>query len=152
MQGVWFPGMNSNHRPEGNNQPTALTRDLMSPEVGSGSFMSFGETRGTSAYAPIAEMRADINLRREWNGPAALPPPTAVRVRGGLVRSRSTTMPRKSTVHAVTAIGIDMGKTTLHMRCHRVARAGLARAYHIEACEPTTVPTLLVNLRRLATM
>ncbi len=24
-------------------------------------------------------------------------------------------MPRKSTVHPVTAIGIDMGKTTLHM-------------------------------------
>ena len=52
---------------------------------------------------------------REWDGPAALPPPTALRVRGGLVRRRSTTMPRKSTVHAVTAIGIDMGKNTLHM-------------------------------------
>ena len=55
-------------------------------------------------------------------------------------------MPRTSTVHAVTAIGIDMGKTTLHMvgldfvRCHRVAREGLARAHHIEACEPTTLP------------
>jgi transposase len=52
---------------------------------------------------------------REWDGPAALPPPTALRVRGGLVRRRSTTMPHKSTVHAVTAIGIDMGKNTLHM-------------------------------------
>src|SRR5438876_4389994 len=39
----------------------------------------------------------------------------ALRVRGGLVRRRSTTMPRTSTVHAVTAIGIDMGKNTLHM-------------------------------------
>jgi hypothetical protein len=52
-------------------------------------------------------------LRREWDGPAALPPPTALRVRGGLVRRRSTTMPRTTTVHAVTAIGIDMGKNTL---------------------------------------
>src|SRR5215211_2834937 len=53
--------------------------------------------------------------RREWDGPAALPPPTALRVRGGFVRRRSTTMPCKSTVHAVTAIGIDMGKNALHM-------------------------------------
>ena len=33
----------------------------------------------------------------------------------GLVSRRSTTMPRTTTLHAVTAIGIDMGKTTLHM-------------------------------------
>ncbi len=38
----------------------------------------------------------------EWDGPAALPPPTALRVRGGLVRRRSTAMPRTTTVHAVT--------------------------------------------------
>jgi len=36
-------------------------------------------------------------------------------VRGRLVTRRSTTMPRTATVHAVTAIGIDMGKNTLHM-------------------------------------
>src|SRR6516225_7886438 len=52
---------------------------------------------------------------REWDGPAALSPSTALRVRGGLVRSRSTAMPRRSTVRAVTTIGIDMGKNTLHM-------------------------------------
>ncbi len=34
---------------------------------------------------------------------------------GGLVRrGRSTAMPRTATVHAVTTIGIDMGKNTLH--------------------------------------
>src|SRR5499433_2475798 len=52
---------------------------------------------------------------REWDGPAALPPPTTLRVLGGLVRRRSTPMPRASTVHAVIAIGIDLGKNTLHM-------------------------------------
>src|SRR5580700_7145488 len=36
-------------------------------------------------------------------------------VRGRLVTRRSTTMPRTATVHAVTAIGVDMGKNTLHM-------------------------------------
>lgn len=34
---------------------------------------------------------------------------------GGFVRSRSTAMPRTSTGHAVTVIGMDMGKNTLHM-------------------------------------
>ena len=47
--------------------------------------------------------------------PAALPPPIALRVRGGLPEIRSTAMPRTSAVHAVTTIGIDMGKNTLHM-------------------------------------
>src|ERR1700757_1970072 len=41
-------------------------------------------------------------------------PPTALSA-WGLVKSKSTAMPRKSTVHAVTTIGIDMGKNTLHM-------------------------------------
>ena len=54
-------------------------------------------------------------------------------------------MPRKSTVHAVTTIGIDMGKNTLHMvglefaRRHRVAREGLAGTHYIEACERATL-------------
>src|SRR5436190_17738710 len=51
--------------------------------------------------------------RMGWTGRA--PAPRALRVRGGFARRRSTTMPRTSTVHAVTAIGIDMGKNTLHM-------------------------------------
>src|SRR5262245_3424579 len=33
----------------------------------------------------------------------------------GVVWSRSIIMPRKSSVRTVTTIGIDMGKTTLHM-------------------------------------
>ena len=50
-------------------------------------------------------------------------------------------MPRTSSVHAVTTIGMDMGKNTLHMigldfaRRHRVAREGLTRTHRIEACE-----------------
>ena len=55
-------------------------------------------------------------------------------------------MPRASTVHAVIAIGIDMGKSTLHMIGlefvwrHRAAREGLARTHRIEAREPATLP------------
>src|SRR6201993_752218 len=78
-----------------------------SPDVAS-------DVAGWSAYPSIAAISISLPDRREWDGPAALPPPTALRVRGGLVRSRSTAMPRKST-RAVTAIGIDMGKNTLHM-------------------------------------
>src|SRR4029079_9336781 len=84
-----------------------------------------GQTLTGSVHTENRSMSASLRERpnccsdakcREWYGPAALPPPTALRVRGGLVRRRSsTTMPHKSTVHAVTAIGIDMGKNTLHM-------------------------------------
>ena len=65
--------------------------------------------------APLATVGLKKAARREWDGPAALPPPTAFRVRRGLVRRRSAVMPRTSTVHAVTTIGMDMGKNTLHM-------------------------------------
>src|SRR5580704_11787865 len=34
---------------------------------------------------------------------------------GGLVRRRSSIMPRTSSVYAVTTIGMDMGKNALHM-------------------------------------
>jgi hypothetical protein len=53
-------------------------------------------------------------------------------------------MPRRSTVRAVTTIGIDMGKNTLHMV--GPARAGLARAHYIEAREPPTLPTNTTSL------
>src|SRR5262245_46370251 len=68
-----------------------------------------------SALAHFADSSWTSPEVREWDGPAALPPPTTLRVLGGLVRRRSTPMPRASTVHAVTAIGIDLGKNTLHM-------------------------------------
>ena len=46
-------------------------------------------------------------------------------------------MPRTATVHAVTAIGIDMGKhgRPRYARHHCVAREGLTRTHYIEACE-----------------
>ena len=68
-----------------------------------------------SVYHSISDVVLRFRKRREWDGPAALPPPKALMVRGRLVTRRSTTMPRTATVHAVTAIGIDMGKNTLHM-------------------------------------
>src|SRR5512132_41771 len=68
-----------------------------------------------SALAHFADSSRASPEVREWDGPAALPPPTTLRVLGGLVRRRSTPMPRASTVHAVIAIGIDLGKSTLHM-------------------------------------
>ena len=33
---------------------------------------------------PKADIRFQRNIRREWDGPAALPPPMALRVHGGL--------------------------------------------------------------------
>ena len=48
-----------------------------------------------------------------WTGRA--PAPDGTQKRRGLVRRRSAVMPRTSTVHAVTTIGMDMGKNTLHM-------------------------------------
>jgi hypothetical protein len=67
-------------------------------------------------YAPKVTFGHQNAIGRKWDGPAALPPPTALRVRrGAFVRRRSITMPRISMVHVVTAIGIDMGKNTLDM-------------------------------------
>lgn len=78
-------------------------------------------------------------------------------------------MPRKSTVHAVTAIGIDMGKNTLHMVgldsrgpscCGRKSRAGaLQRAFRtcrrralLVSKQEWRHTMLLASLLRLATM
>ena len=49
-------------------------------------------------------------------------------------------MPRTSSVHAVTTIGMDMGKNTLHMigldkRGAIVLRDKVTRTHRIEACE-----------------
>ena len=51
--------------------------------------------------------------RMGWTGRA--PAPDGSESTWGLARIRSTAMPRTSAVHAVTTIGIDMGKNTLHM-------------------------------------
>ena len=48
-----------------------------------------------------------------WTGRA--PAPDGTQSAPGLVRRRSAVMPRTSSVHAVTTIGMDMGKNTLHM-------------------------------------
>src|SRR6201993_5198176 len=50
--------------------------------------------------------------RMGWTGRA--PAPNSSQSGWGLVRSRSTAMPSRSTVRAVATIGIDMGKNTLH--------------------------------------
>src|SRR6201981_3423925 len=68
-----------------------------------------------SALARFADSSRTSHEVREWDGPAALPPPTVLRVRWGACQERSTTMPRTTALHAVTAIGIDMGKNTLHL-------------------------------------
>ena len=52
--------------------------------------------------------------RMGWTGRAP-PRNSCHRVREGLGKERNSIMPHTSTVHAVTAIGIDMGKNTLHM-------------------------------------
>src|SRR4029077_19420045 len=48
-----------------------------------------------------------------WTGRA--PAPDSSKSTWGLARIRSSAMPQSSTVHAVTTLGIDMGKNTLHM-------------------------------------
>jgi transposase len=48
-----------------------------------------------------------------WTGRA--PAPNGSQSAPGACQERITTMPRTTTLHAVTAIGIDMGKNTLHL-------------------------------------
>src|SRR6478735_5344962 len=76
---------------------------------------SSANAQAMSAPSPIATrmLRLPEMSRMGWTGRA--PAPNGSQSSWGLVRRRSTTMPHKSTVHAVTAIGIDMGKNTLHM-------------------------------------
>src|SRR5262249_59662100 len=51
--------------------------------------------------------------RMGWTGRA--PVPNGSQSAPGACQERSTTMPRTTTLHAVTVIGIDMGKNTLHL-------------------------------------
>jgi hypothetical protein len=83
--------------------------------IGLGQSPPIYDVRVAFVHPSISDIVQRRRERREWDGPAALPPPKALMVRGRLVTRRSTTMPRTATVHAVTAIGIDMGKNTLHM-------------------------------------
>jgi hypothetical protein len=75
-----------------------------------------------------------------WTGRA--PAPNDSQSAWGAYQEKEHPMPRASTVHAVIAIGIDMGKSTLHMvgldSCGAAAREGLARTHRIEARESAT--------------
>jgi transposase len=54
--------------------------------------------------------------RREWDGPAVLPPLTARRIRWGFQRARGGhAMPSNAETAVARTIGIDTGKNTLHM-------------------------------------
>src|SRR5262249_49742046 len=68
----------------------------------------------------------------------------------GACQEKEHPMPRASTLHAAITIGIDMGKSTLHMigldSRHRAAREGLARTHRIEAREPATLPPCLIGI------
>src|SRR5689334_22945385 len=66
-------------------------------------------------FGLLCGLKSDISQgpRMGWTGRA--PAPNDSQSAWGLVRKRSTPMPRASTVHAVIAIGIDLGKNTLHM-------------------------------------
>src|SRR5215471_11710214 len=93
-----------------------------------------------SALAHFADSSRTSREVREWDGPAALPPPTTLRVLGGLIRRRrSTPMPRASTVHAVITIGIDLGKNTLHV-------IGLDSSGAIVLREKVRIASRLANL------
>src|SRR6202167_333399 len=52
---------------------------------------------------------------REWDGPAVLPPLTALRVGGGLEARGDVAMSRKTDAVVARTVGIDTGKNTLHL-------------------------------------
>src|SRR4029077_481654 len=79
-----------------------------------GQTRSFGDICLMSALPYFADLSRTSPHVREWDGPAALPPPTVLRVRRGLVRKGSPPCPARP-LFTQTAIGIDMGKNTLHL-------------------------------------
>src|ERR1700746_1082048 len=93
---------------------------------------------------PLCGLKSDVSRgpRMGWTGRA--PAPNGSQSAPGACQERITTMPRTTTLHAVTAIGIDMGKNTLHLigldARGAVAREGRARTHRIAACEPATLP------------
>src|SRR5215475_6593940 len=66
-------------------------------------------------FGPFCGLKSNIcrGPRMGWTGRA--PAPNGSQSAPGACQERSTTMPRTTTLHAVTAIGIDMGKNTLHL-------------------------------------
>src|SRR3974390_878117 len=66
---------------------------------------------GSESDRVIASPRNDAN---GMDRPRSCPQRLSECARG-LFRRRSTEMPRRSTVHAVTVIGVDLGKNTLHL-------------------------------------
>ena len=70
-----------------------------------------------SAMPPIASelMRSGELTRREWDGPAVLPPLTARKSVGVHEHEEQTAMSCKAEVAVAHTIGIDTGKNALHM-------------------------------------
>src|SRR6201987_540360 len=66
-------------------------------------------------FVSFCGLKSDISRgpRMGWTGRA--PAPNGSQSALGACQERSTTMPRTTALHAVTAIGIDMGKNTLHL-------------------------------------
>jgi transposase len=66
-------------------------------------------------FGSLFGLKSDISRgpRMGWTGRA--PAPNGSQSAPGACQERSTTIPRTTTLHAVTAIGIDMGKNTLHL-------------------------------------
>ena len=112
-----FPSSTSWHRGLAFSVPDRAAQQTILPVVGflNSDWAGQAANQAMSAMPPLATVSPKKAARREWDGPAALPPPTALRVPRGLVRRRSPVMSRTSSVHAVTTIGMDMGKNTLHM-------------------------------------
>ena len=110
--------MGPNARVQSTSPPNAFPNDrVRSPPVRCQRNVLAGRTAGNPpAVASPRKQTQDhaIAIWREWDGRAALPPATALRVRGGC-QEKEHHQPHESTVHAVTAIGIDMGKNILHM-------------------------------------
>jgi hypothetical protein len=62
----------------------------------------------------VSTARCTLHFR-EWDGPAVLPPLTALRVGGGLEARGDIVMSRKTDAVVARTIGIDTGKNTLNL-------------------------------------
>ena len=71
-------------RPLINRAPAPTDPSAFGSMIASGHSCRFKGASVASALAPKADVLLPHIACREWDGPAALPPPTALRVRGGL--------------------------------------------------------------------